>query len=171
MSKSILLTALRFILLLAVQVLILNNINLFGLMEPLLYVWFILLLPLRTPKWAVLLLSFLMGFCVDIFSGQVGFHTAVSVFTGFIRPLFLGALLTNSHNEAHDTPTSANMGFMPYLGYVSILMIIHTFTLIAIESLHWSEILQYLLRSSLSSLAGIVLILICDMVFFPSSKN
>lgn len=171
MSKSILLTALRFILLLTVQVLILNNINLFGLVEPLLYVWFILLLPLRTPKWAVLLLSFLMGFCVDIFSGQVGFHTAVSVFTGFIRPLFLGALLTNSHNEANDTPTSANMGFMPYFGYVSILMIIHTFTLIAIESLRWSEILQYLLRSSLSSLAGIVLILICDMIFFPSSKN
>lgn len=171
MTKNILLIAIRFIILLIIQVFILNNINLFGLVEPLLYVWFILLLPLRTPKWAVLLLSFLIGFSVDVFSGQVGFHTAVSVFTGFIRPLFLGALITNQQSETHDTPTSTNMGFMPFLGYVSILTIIHTFTLIMIESFRWSEILQILLRAGLSSLCTIVLIITCDLIFFKSSKN
>ena len=88
MSRSIIWGIVRFLVLLCTQVLVLDNINLFGYVEPMLYIWFILLLPIKTPKWLVLILSFLMGFCVDIFAGQVGFHTAVSTFTGFLRPIF-----------------------------------------------------------------------------------
>lgn len=171
MNNSILFTALRFLALLAVQVLILNNINLFGYVEPIIYVWFILLLPIRTPKWLVLILSFLIGFCVDIFLGQVGFHTAVSVFSGFIRPIFLSPLNANQQQESNNIPTSSNMGFLPYLGYVSVITFVHIFLLIAIESFRWAEILPMLMRIILSSVSSIFLIMICELMFFKSNKD
>lgn len=171
MIRNILSAALQFIALLSAQILILNNINLFGYVEPMIYIWFILLLPYRTPKWAVLLLSFLMGFCIDIFSGQVGFHTAVSVFTSFIRPIFIGSSESNQQLNSFDAPTSSNMGFVPYLGYISILTVIHIALLVFIETFRWSEILQILLRVGLSSVVTILLMVICDLIFFKPKRS
>lgn len=171
MIRNISVTALQFVVLLSVQILILNNVNLFGYVEPMIYIWFILILPYKTPKWAVLLLSFLMGFCVDVFSGQVGFHTAVSVFTGFVRPLFLSSFESNQQTSSFDIPTSSNMGFAPYLAYISVLSTIHIGLLISIETFRWSEILQNLLRIGLSSLSTILLIVLCDLIFFKPKKN
>ena len=79
MSRSIIWGIVRFLVLLCTQVLVLDNINLFGYVEPMLYIWFILLLPIKTPKWLVLILSFLMGFCVDIFAGHQDIFRAIQV--------------------------------------------------------------------------------------------
>src|SRR5574344_613954 len=106
MSRSIIWGIVQFLVLLCTQVLVLDNINLFGYVEPMLYIWFILLLPIKTPKWLVLILSFLMGFCVDIFAGQVGFHTAVSTFTGFLRPIFFLQINSDNQFSAFDIPSS-----------------------------------------------------------------
>lgn len=171
MSRTIAAVVLRFVALLLAQVLILNNINLFGYVEPMIYVWFILLLPVGTPKWLVLLLSFLVGFCVDIFSGQVGFHTAVATFTGFARPLFLNSVASNQQTTDFDIPSSATMGLVPFLIYVSVLTFVHVFLLIAIETFRWSEVLPMLLRIALSAVASILLIVICDLIFFARSSG
>lgn len=171
MSRTIAMVVLRFVALLLVQVLILDNINLFGYVEPMIYIWFILLLPLGTPKWLVLLLSFLVGFCVDIFSGQVGFHTAVATFTGFARPLFLGSMASNQQTTDFDIPSSATMGLVPFLVYASVLTFVHVFLLIAIETFRWSEVLPMLLRIALSAAASILLIVLCDLIFFSRSSS
>ena len=47
-----------FVLLCVVQVLVLNNIHLFGVATPMLYVWFPLTFHRNTPQWAALLWSF-----------------------------------------------------------------------------------------------------------------
>ncbi len=171
MSRTIWVVALRFVALLAIQVLVLNNINLFGYVEPMLYVWFILLLPIGTPKWLVLILSFLMGFGVDIFSGQVGFHTLVSTFTGLLRQIFIGPLAISPQTSANDTPCSANMGWLSYIAYCGILTFVHVLLVIAIETFRWSEVLPMLLRVALSAAATLLLMVVCEFIFFkPSSK-
>lgn len=171
MSRSIIWGIVQFVVLLFTQVLVLDNINFLGYVESMLYIWFILLLPIKTPKWLVLILSFLMGFCVDIFAGQVGFHTAVSTFTGFLRPLFLSSVNADKQLSSFDFPSSETMGFMPYVAYVSVLTFVHIFALIMIETFRWSEILQVLLRAGLSSVVTILLILLCDTLFFRNSKD
>jgi rod shape-determining protein MreD len=67
MINNIITSILRFVVLILVQVLILNNIHLGGYINPYLYVLFILLLPIETPKWAVLILAFFLGLGVDIY--------------------------------------------------------------------------------------------------------
>ncbi|MDD3744123.1 MAG: rod shape-determining protein MreD, partial [Lentimicrobiaceae bacterium] len=70
---------LRFIVLVAVQVLILNQIDFGGYIDPALYLLFILLLPFEVPGWLLLIASFSLGFCIDIFSHSIGLHAAASV--------------------------------------------------------------------------------------------
>lgn len=72
--------AIMFVSLVLVQVLILNNIQFSGFVNPYVYVLFILLLPFTIPGYLLLGLSFLMGISIDIFSNTLGLHAAASVF-------------------------------------------------------------------------------------------
>ncbi|HIW86946.1 MAG TPA: hypothetical protein IAC47_01540 [Candidatus Onthomorpha intestinigallinarum] len=166
MAEKIIKGVLQFILILAVQVLILNNVNLFGFAQPMLYIWFILFMPYNSPKWLLLTVSFLLGFCVDVFSAQVGFHTAVSVFTAFIRPVFTRAFAPNQDTNSGNNPSAADMGLVKFLVYVSIMTLIHVFLLIVAETFRVDELADMFIRIGLSSVVTIVLILVCDAVFF-----
>ena len=62
----------RFVVLVLIQVVVLNNVQLSGYINPFLYVLFIVLLPLEVPRWLSLLLAFVLGLAVDIFTDTVG---------------------------------------------------------------------------------------------------
>lgn len=73
-----------FVLLVALQLLIFNNIEFSGYVNPYVYVMFILILPVSIPSWILLLLGFLTGFVIDVFSGTMGVHTFATVLAGFV---------------------------------------------------------------------------------------
>src|SRR5690554_6639252 len=81
--------ALSLIAIVLVQVMILNNINLGGFINPYLYVLFILILPIDIPNWFLIFIAFLMGILMDVFLNTVGMHASATVFLGFMRPLYL----------------------------------------------------------------------------------
>lgn len=83
----------RFIVLVLIQVLILNNIEFSGYINPFLYVLFILLLPFETPAWLLLVSGFALGLTVDLFMNTPGLHAAATVLTAFVRPFVLRILL------------------------------------------------------------------------------
>src|SRR4051812_18702722 len=92
MIIEILLILLRFLVLVAIQVLVLNNVQLGGYINPFLYVMFILMLPVRFPKIVVLLLSLLTGIVIDMFSNTMGMHAAACLMMGYLRPGWLRIL-------------------------------------------------------------------------------
>jgi rod shape-determining protein MreD len=89
MINSILRFGLIFILLILFQVLLFNNIQFSGYVNPYVYIMFILLLPVEIPGWLLLLLSFFTGMIIDFFSGSPGMHSFASVLAGFVRPYVL----------------------------------------------------------------------------------
>ena len=88
-SNDILINLVRFIVLVLIQVLLLNNINLGGYINPFLYIYFILLFPLDGNKSLLIFLSFLLGLSIDIFEDSGGVHAAASAFIAYIRPFVL----------------------------------------------------------------------------------
>ena len=75
----------RFLIVVLVQVLVMNNIQISGLIIPYVYILFILLMPFETPKWLLLINAFLLGLSIDFFSHTLGMHAAASVFIAWIR--------------------------------------------------------------------------------------
>jgi rod shape-determining protein MreD len=170
MSRTIFTTILQFILISLAQILLLNNIQLFGYMQPLIYIWFIILLPNSFPKWIVMILGFLMGFTMDVFSAQLGFHTATATLTATIKPMMLSWFVNNFDNNTFR-PSIAEMGFLSFLGFTSSIVFLHTTIYILIESFSFAEILNLLLRILISSLISIGLILISDALFIKERKD
>ena len=113
----------RFLALLLLQGLVLNNIELSDYINPFLYVLFILSLPLNASKYLVLILSFVMGISIDIFSSTLGMHTAASVFMGFLRPYILKILEPRDGYEANFSVNIADMGIKWYATYVVIFFL------------------------------------------------
>ena len=74
MINNILKHSVRFVFLVLLQVLILNNIQLNGFINPYLYILFIIMLPFEIPVWLLMLLAFVMGISIDMFLNTMGIH-------------------------------------------------------------------------------------------------
>jgi rod shape-determining protein MreD len=160
----------RFIFLIFFQVLILNNINLGGYINPYLYVLFILMLPFETPKWLLLISSFMLGLTVDMFSDTSGLHAASCVFMAFSRPYILGVVSSRQEYEPGIQPTIRDLGFNWFFSYVLILVSIHHILLFYLEVFSFGEFFHTLLRTFLSILFTMLLLVLSQYIMYRPKK-
>lgn len=111
-----------------------------------------------------------MGLTVDLFSSQVGFHTATATFTATIKPIML-SWFTNNFDVNTFTPSAKEMGFANYLGFTSLMVFLHTTIFICIDTFSFAQIGQLLLTILFSSIVNIILIMVCDSLFIRSQKD
>ncbi|MFP4619675.1 MAG: rod shape-determining protein MreD [Bacteroidales bacterium] len=150
---------LTFVILVLVQVLLMNNIQLGGFLNPYIYILFILSLPFETPKWGLLVLGFLLGLTIDLFSHTVGMHTSACVFMAFLRPMVLRTLEPRDGYEPETYPSVKDYGLGWYFKYSSILILAHHLFLFYIEIFKFSEFFYTLGRALLSAAFSLVFIL------------
>lgn len=153
-----------FIILIALQLLIFNNIQFSGYVNPYVYVMFILILPVAIPSWIILLLSFLTGFVIDLFSGTMGVHTFASVMAGFVRPWVLSLNVTAEASEADMSPSSYKSGLRWFLIYTLTVVLIHHLALFYIELFSLRNFFHTLLRVLLSTVATTFFIVLFDFI-------
>ena len=171
MNNPVLRNIIRFILLLAIQVFVLNNIRIDGSINPYLYVLFILLLPFEIPGWLLLLSSFFMGFSVDMFAHTPGMNAAASVFMAFCRPTIIRFLVGSKSIDPALGPNIKDMGFKWFFFYALSLVFIHHLVLFYIEIFRFSEFFQTFYRVILSTAATMVLILIVEYLFVKKERK
>ena len=149
---------LRFIFLILLQVFILDNIQFMGYINPMIYVLFILSLPVRFPKWALLILAFIMGLIIDVFSNTAGMHSFALVFAAFLRTPVIN-IFTSIDEGSNPTPSFHTFGVSAYVKYVVILVLIHHFILFFIESFSFLHLTLLIPKIIISSAVTILLIL------------
>lgn len=165
MINIVIINTARFIFLILLQVLILNNIRLSGYLNPFLYVLFVLMLPFQTPKWLVLLLSFVMGITIDMFSDAGGMHAAASVFMGFLRQPVLRLISPRDGYDPSHRPTVQQFGLNWFFSYAGMLILAHHFFLFYLEIFRFSEFFHTLLRVVLSSVFTLTLVFVSQFFF------
>jgi hypothetical protein len=161
----------RFVLLAGLQVLILNHIHFGGYIYPVVYVYFILLLPFETPGWVLLLSSFAIGLSVDFFSNSLGLNAAASVLMAFCRPGIIKLLESKREYEKGIQPGIKDLGFQWFFFYALILVVVHHSALFFLEVFSFSEIRQTLNRIGMSSAATLVLIFVGQFLFTKHDKT
>lgn len=154
---------LSFIAILLVQVLILNNLNLGGYINPWLYVLFILILPVETPNWLLLVFGFVTGLIMDAFLNTIGMHASATVFLAFLRPLFLRFLAPRDGFEPGSLPVPSHFGFGWFLKYAIVSVTAHHLFLFIVEAFTLEHFFVTLWKSILSSLATLLVIMIAQL--------
>jgi rod shape-determining protein MreD len=169
-SRTVFFNIVRFFFLIFLQVLILNHINLSGYINPYFYIYFILLMPFDTPKWLLLITSFILGLSIDMFTNTIGLNAAACVMMGFARPFVIYAISSGPESLFGDTPSLKNQGVKWFLYYSVILIIIHHATLFYLEIFRLNEFMLTLVRMLLSSAFTLVLVLIGEYLLYPRGK-
>lgn len=162
-NSEILINIVRFIVLVFIQVLMLNNINLAGYINPYLYIFFIIMYPLDGNKSLLIFLGFLLGLSIDIFEDSGGVHAAACAFIAYIRPVVLKysfgvSYEYNSVKIKKADPTER-------LTYVASLVLMHHFVMFALEIFSFNHILL-LLKSTLFSGVFTLIVIACTMIIF-----
>lgn len=165
MGRQLIKYGLMFIGLVLIQVLILNHVQFSGFVNPYVYILFVLLLPMSTPRYAVLLLAFLLGITVDIFSNSLGIHSFATVFAAYFRPIVV-RLISNREEDRNEYPGLMQNKFRWFLSYVSIIVVIHHFVLFYIEVFTFANFFETLYRVFLSSLFTIFAIVLSQFLVF-----
>lgn len=152
-----------FIVLLLIQVLILNNLNLGGYINPYLYILFLLILPVAIPGWVLLILGFFLGLIIDAFLNTPGIHASATVFLAFMRPFFLRYIAPRDGYEPGSLPIPAHFGFMWFFKYAVLGVVSHHLFYFFVEAFTFKDIFSTLGRVVLSSLFTLLFIMIAQL--------
>jgi len=155
---TVLQNILNFILLVLFQVLVLNNIQFLGYINPYLYILFIISLPVRTPRWFTLILAFAAGLSVDMFSNTMGMHAFSAVFIAFLRNGIIN-LFTSLEEGNNPTPSFHTFGVSAYIKYTILMVLIYHAVLFSLESFSLYNIWIVSTKALLSSLVTFMLIM------------
>lgn len=159
----------RFVILVLLQVLVFNNIQLSGFINPYFYILFILLLPFETPRWSLPLIGFLLGLSIDLFTHTPGIHASATVLMAFARPYMLSMIAPREGYEPGSCPTLYYYGLEWFLKYSAILICIHHFFLFYVEIFRISDFFATFLRALLSSVFSIIFIVLSQYFIFRRS--
>ncbi len=162
---------LSFLLLIFFQILISKSINLWGIITPMVYILFIFTLPFQMPKWQVVLLGFLMGISIDLFTGVIGQNAAATVLIAFLRMPIITIIPTHIKFEEHLRPILWDMHFPWYFQYAMYLTLIHHITFFFLDGMSFQNFFLVLGISILNAIFTVFLIFLFQIVFFkPSSR-
>lgn len=152
-----------FIVLCLVQVLVLNHINLLGCATPLLYVYFIMLFRRGFPKWGILIWSFLIGLCIDMFSNTPGVAAASATFLGLLQPYLLGMFIQRDSPDDIE-PSMRSLGAGRYFYYTLSSVLVFNLVFFTIESFNFFNWLQWIRNICGSTALTVILILVIENV-------
>lgn len=162
----------RFVFLVLLQGLILNEVNLWqGMAIPYLYILFLLMLPIETPRWLELLIGLVLGLSIDMFTNTLGIHASACVLIAYIRPLYLRAIAPRDGYEFGQRPRIQDMGFSWFLKYAVVLIFIHHLWLFYVEVYSFKGFFTTLLRVILSTAFTLLLTVISQYLIMTRRSS
>lgn len=168
MSSSVIINIFRFILLVALQVVVFREMTLFGLMTPFPYILFIMLYPVNGNKAGLLVTSFLLGLSVDMFLNSGGAHAAACVTLAYLRPTFFKF----SFGVSYEYQTvKINERLSPErFSFILISIVTHHLILYLLEFFRFGLILEILGRTILSTIFTLIICIITIYLIKPGKQ-
>ena len=146
MSKTIINNILIFVVLVIAQALIFNNLVLFNTAVALVFIYFIIELPITVSINTLLTFSFLMGLSVDVFQDTTGLNALCCTILAFIkRPIF--QLFVPRDEDFSNKQLSINtLGHSTYSKYMFFMVLIYCVLYFVIEAINYTDVQRTFLR-------------------------
>lgn len=168
MNSALFVNIFRFLLLLAVQIIVFNNMNFLGYISPFPYILFIILYPVNSNKSGLLLASFFLGLIMDMFSNSGGIHTTACLVLAYYRPYLFRFSFGLSYEyqtvKLNDVLTPERFSF------ILLSVVIHHFVLFVLEAFKISFFLDVLFRTLLSTIFTIIICIIIIYLIKPNKR-
>ena len=153
-----------FVVLVLLQAFLFNNLDLGVYINPLVYVGFILLLPMEVSSIAVLMLGLLLGVTTDFMVGTAGLNTIATLFTAFTRRQTMTLMIGKETVGEGGAPLSARIGTGKFLRYISVAVLLHCIVFFTFEAMSFRYFHLTLLKILLSSAVTVTLVYVSQFL-------
>lgn len=157
-----------FLLLSAIQFLILNQLEIGLGIQIFVIPLFVLLLPFEINVFLLMTLSFFLGLSVDIMSNTFGLHASALVTIAALRPFIFKIFSPRDGYDNLYTPNIFTMGRLWFLKVFGILLLMHHLWYFLFEIFKLSELLFVLQKTILSLILSFI---ICVLLQFIMIKK
>lgn len=173
MGSKTITSFLRIFFLLFLQAMVVSRLQLLdGFVLPWVYIFGILMLPFDTPRWLVLVIAFVSGYFMDLFTGPMGMHMTACVVLGWLQPMVQRLMSPREGYDAIQAPTIQKMGLSWYLTYAGILTFCHHFVLFYAETLRITPFWYHIGHIVFSSIGTLMLLVVGQyLIFNKKVKN
>lgn len=153
----------RFILLVSVQVLVFNKLNFFGWINPMVYILFLYWYPIKENRAFFLIMAFLLGLFVDIFSDTLALNAAAAVTIAYIRPMIMRFCFgVNYEFQSFKLSNTTNAQQITFL---ALLILIHHIIFFSLEIFSLSNLLLILKKIITTGVATFIVCLLFRTLF------
>lgn len=165
MMRQIIEYALLFLVLVLLQVFLFSNLELSVYLNPLIYIAFIVLLPIEAAPVVVLGLGLLTGMVMDVAMGAAGLNTLATLPVAFLRGPLLR--LTCSKDSVSDggVPSVHRLGVLGFVRYVVAAVVLHSLVYFTMECATFDYFHLTLLRTAVSGVVTVAVIYFTSKIF------
>ena len=160
----------QFVLFIALQILLMDSLVLYGTAFCFIYIAFLLFLPIGINRVLLLFLGFIAGFTVDVFYDTMGIHAAASVLLAFLRPNILNLITPRDGYDTNDSVNLHIMGWRWFLVYALILVLLHHIAVFYLEMISFEIGWHTIAKIILSTLYTTVVLIIIQLLFFSVKR-
>ena len=148
-----------------------NHIILHDVASPFIYVIFILMLPVSLSPVNTILVAFIMGLTLDIFSGTGGVQAFACVFIGFFRPKILRMIMPPGGYEDIIAPDISRLGFIWFVSFSLSTVFLHHLILMFIDRFSIYMFWSTMGRVIASSFLTFAFVMIYAFMFYPKKRR
>ena len=148
----------RYIIVMLLQVLLFDQLQLWGVCHPYIYILCLLMLPITMPHSVQMLIGAGAGLIMDVFCNSLGVHMAACILIMFIRPYLIGAII-NDKDRLNEQISLRAIGMEALIKYAVILVLVHHLTVFLLAAWSWHHIGFVLLETLVSSIITILIII------------
>ncbi len=171
MNREIFKYAFLFIVMLLVQVLICNHIALFNVAVPMVFIYFIVKLPIGMSRSLLFTLSFLLGFMVDLFSDTLGVNSlACTLLSVMKKPVFFAYVQRDDRSE-EVVPGLSSMGPAVFSKFLLTLSTVYCLMAFCIEYFSFADVKDILIMSVSSGVLTFLLLLGFDSLIITKREK
>ena len=163
MSKTVLQFATLFVGMLLAQ-LICNRICLFGVAVPIVFIYFIIRLPMNLSVNWVMCLSFMLGLFVDIFENTQGMNALSATLLAAGRKTVFSLYFPREDDLGNPVPSIRSLGLAVYVKYMATSVLLYCVAVFLVQSFSLGHIGITFLRIISSSILTVLILLGFDSI-------
>ena len=161
----------RFLFFSLLQGLVFNNFDFFDIYDPYVCLVFIITFPIKVNKITFMMISFIFGFILDLYSNSLGINTAACLSVAFLRSYILNFVF-GSFYDPHGIKLIKNYvlesTFSQKFLYITTIILIHHLILFSLEVFSFQFISLILFKTLITSLISLIF---CITFIYIMIKN
>lgn len=158
MNKTALNILVSALILIPAQAVFFNNMVLFNVAVPLVFIYIIISLPITYTSIAATTIGFVSGLAVDILSDTPGLNALCCTILAFLQHGVFHLYVSSDIDLAEQRPSPRNMGVAAYMKYVITMVVIYCLLVFGIEALQVFNLRILILRVIFSTIYSFIII-------------